>query len=193
MDKKILIVACSIFKCELEQLRKESLPDMEVLYLNSMLHMHPEKLEKLLENILPDHKDKKIIVLYGDCHSRIMESETENIRKVNGVNCCEIFLGSDRYFKLRKEGAFILLPEWLERWREVFQVELGFKDEQIAHKFMNDFHTGLVYIDTGQEKIPTETIKELSSFTGLHCRIESCSDQNLLSEILKTVKKFSDD
>ncbi len=192
-DKNIIIVACSIFKGELEQLKSEGLLDLEVIYLDSMLHMHPEKLEKLLEQTLPRYNDRKIVILYGDCHSRIIESETKNIRKVEGINCCEIFLGSERYFKLRKEGAFILLPEWLERWREVFQVELGFKEPQIARKFMNDFHTGLVYIDTGINRVPFETVNELSSFTGLKCRYETCSGQNLLSEILKTVKKLSDD
>jgi hypothetical protein len=193
MDKNILIVACSIFRRELEQLRTEGLLDIEVIYLDSMLHMHPQKLEKLLGETLPNYKDLKIIVLYGDCHSRIMESETKNIRKVHGINCCEIFLGTDRYFKLRKEGAFILLPEWLERWREVFQVELGFKEPQLARKFMNDFHTGMVYVKTGASEVPVETINELSSFIGLKCRIESCSAQNLLNEILLTAKKLADD
>lgn len=193
MGKKILIIACSIFKRELEHLKETGLLDSEVLYLNSMLHMHPEKLGKLLEQTLTKHKDRKIILLYGDCHSHMMDTETEHIKKVNGINCCEIFLGSKRYFKLRKQGAFILLPEWLERWREVFQDELGFKDEQIAQRFMNDFHKNLVYIDTGITEVPLEKIDEISSFTGLKCRIESCSGKNLLNEILKTVKKLSDD
>lgn len=193
MDKKLLIVACSIFKKELEHLKESSLPDLEVIYLNSMLHMHPEKLEKLMEQVLIKYKDRKIILLYGDCHSKMIDSETEHIKKVNGINCCEILLGSDQYFKLRKQGAFILLPEWLDRWREVFQVELGFKDEQIAHKFMNDFHKNLIYIDTGITEVPIEKIDEISSFTGLKCHIESCSGQNLLNEILKTAKKLSDD
>lgn len=193
MGKKILIIACSIFKRELEHLKETGLLDSEVLYLNSMLHMHPEKLGKLLEQTLTKHKDRKIILLYGDCHSHMMDTETEHIKKVNGINCCEIFLGSERYFKLRKQGAFILLPEWLERWREVFQDELGFKDEQIAQRFMNDFHKNLVYINTGITEVPLEKIDEISSFTGLKCRIESCSGKNLLNEILKTVKKLSDD
>lgn len=193
MGKKILIIACSIFKRELEHLKETGLLDSEVLYLNSMLHMHPEKLGKLLEQTLTNHKDQKIILLYGDCHSHIMDTETEHIKKVNGINCCEIFLGSERYFKLRKQGSFILMPEWLERWREVFQDELGFKDEQIAQRFMNDFHKNLVYIDTGITEVPLEKIDEISNFTGLKCHIESCSGKNLLNEILKTVKKLSDD
>lgn len=193
MGKMILIIACSIFKRELEHLKETGLLDSEVLYLNSMLHMHPEKLGKVLEETLTKHKDRKIILLYGDCHSHMMDSETEHIKKVNGINCCEIFLGSERYFELRKQGAFILLPEWLERWREVFQDELGFKEEQIAQRFMNDFHKNLVYIDTGMAEVPWKKINEISSYTGLKCQIESCSGKNLLDEILKTVKKLSDD
>ncbi len=193
MGKKILIIACSIFKRELEHLKETGLLDSELLYLNSMLHMHPKKLGKLLEQTLTKHKDRKIVLLYGDCHSHMMDTETEHIKKVNGINCCEIFLGAERYFKLRKQGAFILLPEWLERWREIFQDELGFKDEHIAQRFMNDFHKNLVYIDTGITEVPLEKIDQISSFTGLKCHIESCSGKNLLNEILKTVKKLSDD
>lgn len=193
MDKSYLIIACSIFRNELERLMEERLPDVEVFYLDSMLHMHPEKLEELMNSILPKHKDKKVILLYGDCYSRIMESETPNLQKVDGINCCEIFLGEKRYRKLRSEGAFILLPEWLNRWREVFRDELGFKDPRIAKKFMNEFHTRLVYLDTGMCEIPVDKLNELSSFTGLDYRIEPCSGENLLSEIEKTRKNLTDD
>lgn len=193
MSSSLTIIACSIFKNELEQLKAEGLQDFEIVYLDSMLHMNPSKLKDFLNKELEKLKHKKNIILYGDCHSHIMESENACNAKVNGINCCEIFLGGQRYKQLRKEGFFILLPEWLERWQEVFQKELGFSNDKVAKKFMNDFHTGMVYIDTGITEIPFKLLEELSQFTGLTYRIEPCSTKNLFCEIMKTRKKLADD
>lgn len=193
MENGFTIIACSIFRNELEQLRKEGALNDEIVYLDSMLHMHPEKLAKNLHRELQKFQGKKVILLYGDCHARIHESGNSCLKRTTGVNCCHIFLGKERYSELRKKGAFIILPEWLDRWKEVFQVELGFADSKIARRFMNDFHTELVYIDTGFQPVPISILQELSDFTGLSYRIEECNTQNLLNEIQLTRKTLDND
>lgn len=185
MSEQCTIFACSIFRNELELLRKEGKVSAEVIYLDSMLHMHPEKLEMQLESKISGQKDFSL-VLYGDCHARITDNHGANRLKVIGINCCEILLGSEQYLKLRKEGAFILLPEWMVRWKEVFQVEMGFKDSSLARKFMNEMHTELVYADTQIIPVPFDTLDEISAFTGLHYRIVKCGTENLLKAISVT-------
>ena len=120
MHKNLVIIACSIFKAELELLKETGKINVPVIYLNSMLHMYPKKLQEVLDEIIRENNYLKIILAFGDCHARMVDyEENKNIVRTPGINCCEIFLGSARYRKIRNEGAFILLPEWANRYKEI--------------------------------------------------------------------------
>jgi hypothetical protein len=90
-----------------------------------------------------------------------------NIRRSPGINCCEIILGNEKYRKLRDEGAFILLPEWAERWKEAFVDYMGFKTSKAIRPFMGEMHKKLTYIDTGFQKKNEVLFQEISDFLGL--------------------------
>lgn len=187
----MVIVACSVFKHELDAIMKKGIIKAEVIYLDSMLHMYPKKLEELLNNKIDELKDKNIVLLYGDCHARILDQCKGTVYKVNGVNCCDTILGKKKYKELRREGAFILIHEWLERWEEVFKDELGLKNSDLAKKFMQEMHKKLVYVDTGLFEIPNETLKKISQYTGLPYYIESWSSNTLEKELLRTIKRIA--
>jgi len=191
--KENVCVACSIFKKELEQLKKEKNIDISISYLSSMLHMKPNELEKRLKE-----KNKKIandsnnvVLLYGDCSPFMNKFEEEpNISRTEGVNCIEILLGKKRFRKLRKEGAFFLLPEWTLRWEEIFKYELKL-DGEIAREFMQEFHTKIIYLDTRQIKIPVEQIKKIEKYTGLNVEFMKVDLKELNISLQKAIKKFN--
>ena len=157
-----------------------------------MLHMYPEKLKLKLDHILTKYEDYKIVLLYGDCHARMINHEKcESICRTQGMNCCEIFLGKDQYRKLRKEGAFIMLHEWASRWRDIFYDYMGFKDNKTASLFMQDMHEKIVYLDTSFQKVDYNLLKEISNFTGLKVEVIQCEMNNLEKGINQCINKLS--
>lgn len=194
MQSNVIIIACSIFKYELEYLKSQNKIDVPVVYLNSMLHMYPKKLEKLLDAKLKEYSHYKIILLYGDCHARMVDYDsTPNIARSQGINCCEILLGTNKYRDLRKEGAFILLPEWSVRWKEAFVEYMGFKNSKDSSLFMNDMHKKLVYVDTGYQGINQQMLTEISEYFSLPLEIYKTSIselENMLNSLIGEQKNI---
>jgi len=187
MESKLVIIACSIFKNEIEHLKDSGKINVPVIYLNSMLHMYPKELQKLLDLKIEEYKNYKIILVYGDCHARMVDYEKNtNIKRTPGINCCEIFMGTEKYKEQRKEGAFILLPEWAERWKEAFIDYMGFKNSKSAKIFMNDMHKKLVYVNTGYTETNKMLLNEISDFLGLPIEISESS----IEELAKTINKL---
>ena len=189
----ITCVACSIFKSELDALKKQGRIDLPIHYLNSMLHIFPETLQRCLTTTIDSLKASgdKVLVLYGDCHA-YMNEIPEGSRRVCGLNCMDIFLGHDRYRQLRKEGVFFLLPEWTKQWRNIFENQLALSLD-LAKDMMMSMHTKLLYLDTGHVPVPMDDLKEASETLGLPWDILKIDTNNLLMEIKKTLKELTDD
>lgn len=191
----IVCIACSIFRHELEALKDRGDLNLTIRYLDSMLHMDPAKLHLLLDSLLQSElkKGRQVLLLYGDCHAYMREQETmSGVERIRGINCPDILLGHDKYRFLRKQGAFILLPEWTLRWREIFQGELGL-NEEVAKDFFAEMHTKLLYLDTGRMPIPIEQLRELSDYTGLSYEIMPIGPDHMLTTILKAIVKMERD
>ncbi len=190
MPSNVIIIACSIFRNEIEQLLNSGKVNVPVVYLNSMLHMYPQELQKLLDEKLKEYSDYKIVLVFGDCHARMIDyEENQNIVRTPGINCCEIFLGSQQYRKIRKDGAFILLPEWAERWKEVFIDYMGFKTAKSSTLFMNEMHKKLVYVDTGYTETNKTVLNEIADYLGLPLEIHQSSIEELEKVITGLIKK----
>lgn len=123
-------LACSIFRQEIEALRASGQFDLPVEFLDSMLHMAPARLEaalgKAVEAARAGDPERALVLAYGDCcgHMDTFEAQPGTAR-TEGINCCEIILGREAYRRLRKEGAFFLMPEWAQSWKRIFVGELG--------------------------------------------------------------------
>ena len=187
MYPNLVIIACSIFKYELEYLQQVGRLDVPVIYLNSMLHMKPKELQVILDAKIEEYHNFRIILMFGDCHARMVDYEKKpGILRTPGINCAEIFLGSDKYRKIRRDGAFILLPEWLDRWKEAFIDDMGFKTSKMARPFMNEMHKKIVYVDTGFQKKDKALFDEISDFLGLPLEIYNTS----LNEVEKVINQL---
>jgi hypothetical protein len=180
MQPNLVIIACSIFKFELEHLKSMGKLDVPVVYLNSMLHIYPKELQILLDAKIEEHKNFTILLVFGDCHARMVDYEkNSNILRTPGINCCEIILGTEKYKKLRSAGAFILMPEWAERWKEAFVDYMGFKTSKNAKSFMNEMHKKIIYVDTGLQVKNSSLFEEISEYLGLPIEIYNSSVDNL--------------
>ncbi len=190
MPENLVIIACSIFKYELEHLQCAGKLDVPVVYMNSMLHMYPKELQTLLDAKIVEHQNFRIILMFGDCHARMVDYENNpNILRTPGINCCEIILGTEKYKKLRSDGAFILLPEWAERWKEAFIDSMGFKTSKAIKPFMSEMHQKLVYVDTGIQNKNSSLFDEISNYLGLPLEIYESSIDELEKVINRLIKE----
>jgi hypothetical protein len=193
-DQGIICLGCGIFRMEIEALARRGEFEPRMIALESMLHMKPALLEEKMETILAAEPAGKFLILYGDCHPHMHEMQNrKGSVRVAGLNCCEIFLGKEFYRNLQKEQAFIFLPEWTLRWREVFHRELGFENQQAAQGFMKDFHRRLVYVDTGVVPEPHKTLQEISVFFDMAVETVRISLDHLQSGINTALVKLKED
>lgn len=185
-----VFIACGVLRREIEQILHEEYPDAEAVFLNSMLHMRPQKLRETLDAELSRHDAEPVVLVYGDCHAWMHETcQREHCARSSGINCCELLLGHDRYRQLQRENVFIFLPEWTERWREVFAGELGLADRTEAGRFMRDMRSALVYLDTGMIPVPASTLREIESHFGMPVTVLPVSVDGLRATIRTAVQK----
>ena len=132
------LLCCGIFARELRSIDRGLRDRIDPVFLDSMLHMRPALLEKRLGEAIEGVATRGALMVYGDCCPHMSElCSAADKPRTRGINCIEIALGSLRYRELRRDGAFFFMPEWLQRWQEVFVVELGFAEMELARTFMN--------------------------------------------------------
>jgi len=183
-------IACSIFRKEIELLIAQKQIEIPFTYLSSMLHLYPDVLDRSLQQAVERARQngEDVLLVYGDCCPHMHDCQIDDrIERVRGINCFEILLGRDQYRRLCSERAFFLMPDWAYRWREVFQYQLGLEGDN-ARSFMAEFHTRLVYLDTGLTPVPEELLDEISEYCGLPVEILPVSLDHLHTSILEIEK-----
>ncbi|MBF0482965.1 MAG: DUF1638 domain-containing protein [Desulfovibrionaceae bacterium] len=185
-----LLVSCGIFREELARLGPAAMGHARPVFLDSMMHMRPGKLDERLQGLAKD-EDRRLLLVYGDCCPHMGElAGRPNIRKVRGVNCCDIILGHDAYRQLRREGVFFFMPEWTKRWEEVFRIELGLKDQSLAREFMHEMHKRLMYLDTGLVEAPHKTLADIGLFFDMPVEIQPVGLEQLETGVLDGLRRL---
>jgi hypothetical protein len=180
-------VSCGVLRFELEELQRRGSLAGELLFLNSMLHMVPQRLETALTGVLEHrgHEASRLVLVYGDCCPRMLDlARRFRAGRVDAINCAQLLVGRARYRELMREQAFLLLPEWALRWREVMETELGLSPE-VARDLMGENRRELVYLDTGLAPVPHAALADAAEYTGLPCRIERVGLDHLLAMLLE--------
>jgi hypothetical protein len=186
-------IACSIFRREIESLQASGALDLAVDYLPSMLHMAPDRLDARLTTSLTEAEaqGQKVLIAFGDCCGHMEDFRAKpGIDRTEGINCCEIILGREAYRRLRREGAFFLMPEWALAWRQVFMSQLGLLGSN-AKTFMQEMHTRLIYLDTGIQPVPWQALNEASEYLGLPVEVLPVSLDPLLASLREAARSAS--
>jgi hypothetical protein len=189
MNNNTVWICCGVLKNEMEYLYIQGKITGELLFLDSMLHMDPPGLDTQLNSLFECtfSEDCKTVVVYGDCSPHMFDiTHKPNIRRVAAINCPQMLVGRKRYREFMQEGAFLLLPEWTTRWKEIFKDELGLSSE-IAHDLMGENRHSLVYLDTGLVPVPESKLRECAEYTGLPMRIEKITLEPLYTLLMETV------
>jgi hypothetical protein len=177
------LVACGIFKREFSLLDAGLRDRFEPIFLDSMLHMRPEALDETLKNIC-GRIEGETALLFGDCCPHMRElREGSSCPRPLGVNCVEIAIGALRYRELRRARSFFFMPEWVHRWKEIFEFELGLRDGDLARAFMQEEMGQLVYIDTGAIPVPEEELARIREYFGLPLTVEKAGTGGLAATL----------
>jgi Protein of unknown function (DUF1638) len=177
-------ICCGVIRNEINELLRCGKIQGSVEFLDSMLHMDPLCLDSRLEERIKASIGYLVILLYGDCCPKMFEfSQLHNVKRIKAINCVEMLLGKSTYRAYMQKNAFIFLPEWALRWREVFQTELGLS-EGVAKDFFTETRSELVYLDTGLVPVPYTELENCSEFTGLSWKVEHVSLDLFLKELL---------
>jgi hypothetical protein len=180
-------ICCGVLQEELGELFRRGQIAGEVTYLDSILHLLPGKLEQTLQNRIECSagQSAKVILVYGDCCPHMFEmARQRGVQRVDAINCAQLLVGRPRYRELMADGAFLMLPEWAGRWKEIFRDELDLSRE-VALDLMSENRGELVYLDTGLVPVPRLTLDECSEYMGLRLRIEPTPLDALLASLLK--------
>lgn len=78
----------------------------------------------------------------------------------------ELLLGRDATDRALAEGAFLVLPGWLESWRAIVIDAWGF-DAATAPAFFRESSKTLLFLDTGREAPWEEELAAMAAYVGL--------------------------
>lgn len=188
---ELSFLCCSVLRNELELLLPPRYPEAEVVFLDSMLHMRPRALEEELHLRLAQRAGRQCVLIYGDCHAHMREDAGRpGCVRTAGANCGELLLGREEYRRLRHEQAFLFLPEWTRRWREVFENQLGFTDRELAREFMAETRKRLIYLDTGLEPPPVTTLADIEEFFAMKVEVLPVALDHLIEAIALAIARL---
>ncbi len=177
MSLQTIWLSCGVLRAEMEELHRRGEIEGELIFLDSMLHMDPPKLERTLTIALEKNSNKAdcLVLVYGDCSARMLDlGQHFRVGRVNAINCAQLLVGRERYRQLMREEAFLILPEWARRWEHIMRKELGLTEER-AHGLLGENRRSLVYFDTGLVPVPFNDLAHFSAYCGLPWRIEAVS------------------
>ena len=189
--KDLTFIVCSVLALEVQTFLSLDYPNAEQIYLDSVLHIHPQKLHETIETALEARADRNCVLIYGDCSAHMNAiNQRSNCIRVDAVNCGELLLGPDLYKSYRNEKTFLFLPEWTERWQEIFQRELGFSKPSLAQEFMQENQRSLVYLDTGLIPVPRKHLKEIAEFFNMPAKVVAVSNEHLRTSVKSAVERL---
>jgi hypothetical protein len=117
------IIACGVFKHEIERISSDLEFPFEVHYLGSGLHVDFDDLEEALKSELEKCKGcEGTVVVYGECHPKMADILGQyKAVLIDCQNCVDAFLTRKGVAERSSQGLyFYLSPGWIECWREIF-------------------------------------------------------------------------
>jgi hypothetical protein len=182
---KIGVIACDMIKLELQKVLPGHPEVSEVVWLESALHVYPQRMKETILAQINDMKERVDVIFlgYGFCQSlKGIEAEVDfPIVLPQYDDCLSILLTPERYAeeKRKEVGTWFMTPGWAEIGAELVIKELhlerarkyGKDPMEMAKRLFTHYRRGL-NIDTG--------VGDTSHF--LEKAAQFCQDFNLALE-----------
>ncbi len=173
-----ILVACSVFKDEVEQLLPEDeRPD--IIWLDASLHVNETLLEEELSRALEAVGDgaDEVKVLFGHaCHIDMPTIlERFGIETARFANCIEAFCG-DKKGELEQNGTMLMTPGWIRTWPDMMR-KAGY-DETDLRMHLGRYDRILV-LDSGHDPLSDEEILEFFDLVQVPVEVRPLDLSNL--------------
>ena len=159
---RIGVIACDMIQLELEKVLPEYPEVVEIVWLESALHVYPERMKQTIIERINEMKARADVIFlgYGYCQSlKGIEQEVDiPVVLPQHDDCLAILLTPERYAEEKKKecGTWFMTPGWAEVGADMVIKELhldraeryGRKPLDMARRLFTHYKRGL-YIDTG--------------------------------------------
>jgi hypothetical protein len=159
---RIGVIACDMIKRELERVLADYPEVCEVIWLESALHVYPERMKATIIERINQVKEKVDVIFlgYGFCQSlKGIEDEVDfPVILPQYDDCLAILMTPERYAEEKKKevGTWFMTPGWAEIGAELVIKELhlerakkyGKDPMALAKRLFTHYRRGL-YLDTG--------------------------------------------
>ena len=159
---RIGVIACDMIKLELEKVLLDYPEVTEIVWLESALHVYPERMKRTIIERIQEMKGRVEVIFlgYGYCQSlKGIELEVDvPVVLPQHDDCLAMLLTPERYAEEKKKecGTWFMTPGWAEIGAELVIKELhleralkyGKDPMSMAKRLFTHYRRGL-YVDTG--------------------------------------------
>jgi hypothetical protein len=189
------LIACGVFRSALEYLNVEKgHSTLQVTFLPSNLHLHPQKLKNTLSNEMSGAKarNERTFCLYGNCFPDFGAfCSHHGVDKVVGHHCFQMLLGSKRYEDVMKEmvGTYFLERDLILNFEKYCLEPLALREDAIRRALFKPYRR-VIYIRQPADPDLVPQAEELAGFLGLPLEIRD-ADYSYLKQTLVNLIEIS--
>lgn len=190
------LIACGVFRSALEYLNLEKRhPALQVTFLPSNLHLHPQKLKDTLSNEIGDAKarNERTLCLYGNCFPDFRDfCSHHGAEKVVGQHCFQMLLGGKRYEDIIKEmvGTYFLERDLILHFEKYCLEPLALREDEIRRALFKNYRR-VIYIKQPSDPDLVPQAEELARFLGLPLEIREADYSYLKQTLVNLIEVFS--
>ena len=187
----VTLCACSVFRDDITAVDWGEKP-RRTIYLDSALHVDPHELDDLVGSVIDFERScgRRVLVAYGDCAPHLDERCRQGgCARIASQNCCAAVAGRDGFRRLRRGDAFLFMPEWAGRWRELLAKAVG-GDERMMRESVTDQNERIVFLVRPGQPSPQTCIDEVAGFFGLPVSVEVVPETGFAEALLEASVKL---
>jgi hypothetical protein len=187
------IIACNAFRTALDTFRlEERYPDVHVTFLPSNLHLWPQRLKRSLSREVrkAQRNNERVICLYGECFPDIDEfCEKRGIKRMPGLYCYEMLLGSGQFRKILDEtaGTFFVERDLIINFEEYCIEPLELHDEEMRKSYFKHYRR-LLYMRQPSDPDLVPRVRELSQFLNLSFDIRDANYRYFNTKLIALIE-----
>ena len=196
MNGKIRLIACGVFRSALEYLDlKERNSGLSVTFLPSILHLHPQKLRKMLSNEIGSAKERneRTVCLYGSCFPDFDDfCDHHGVDKVPGDHCFQMLLGSRKYEDIMNEtvGTYFLERDLILNFERYCLEPLALWDDEIKRTLFQPYNR-VIYIRQPLDQNLAPQVMNLARFLELPLEIRNADYLYLDRALVNLIEVFN--
>ena len=185
------LIACPIFRKELESVLKDLKRTVQINYMHYTIHNNPLRMEEELQENLADvsNSGKEVRFLVGrhcNCKREIAEVVQDCGGKIpQARNCIDMLIGDERARKLQKNRTSLMTPAWIR----MINQSIADGNWTVADARVNlGWYDKILILDTGVDHLSDEEIMEFYDLTQVEIEtlaVDLNHFKGLLQELLQ--------